>query len=57
VTHVTLTTPLSEMIFYRQGGTGYGSTCTPNLKALGAPITIYDVMKLNGGAKCRKWGG
>jgi len=47
--HLTLTTPLSGKIFHRQGGTCYGKS-------------IYQILftrceAMNGGAKCRKWGG
>ena len=49
---LTLTTPLSGKIFYRQGGTCYVSQCT---KFEVSRFTRYEAM--NGSAKCRKWGG
>ena len=49
-----MTTPLSGKIFHRQGGTFYGmiSQCT---KYEVSRFSRYEAM--NGGAKCRKWGG
>ena len=47
-----MTTPLSGKIFRRQGGTCYVNQCT---KFEVSRFTRYEAM--NGGAKCRKWGG
>ena len=47
--YLTLTTPLSGKIFLRQGG-----TCQ-STKFEVSRFTHYEAM--NGGAKCRKWGG
>ena len=38
--------------FFRQGGTCYGNQCT---KYEVSRFTRYEAV--NGGAKCRKWGG
>ena len=46
--YLTLATPLSGKIFLRQGGTCYG-------KYEVSRFTRYEAV--NGGAKCRKWGG
>jgi len=50
--HVTLTTPLSGVIFLSVGWDLLWSTNLPNLKSLS---TGHKDMK--GDAKCRKWGG
>jgi len=49
---MTMTTPLSGMIFHRQGGL---STVNLYTKFEVSRCTRYDAA--NGGAKCRKWGG
>jgi len=50
--HLTLTTPFSGKVFHWQGGTCYGKSV---YKFEVSKFTRYEAM--NGGAKCRKWGG
>ena len=45
--HLTLTTPLLGKSFHRQGGTCYGKSM----------YQMWSHEAMNGGAKCRKWGG
>jgi len=52
IAHVTLTPPLSGMIFIGRVGLAILSQCT---KFEVSGFTRYEAM--NGGAKCRKWGG
>jgi len=52
---LTLTTPLSWKIFHRQGGICYGKSVSQCTKVEVSRFSRYEAV--NGGAKCRKWGG